>query len=628
MAGTSYTRQSTFSDGDTITALLFNAEYNQLLTAFSYASTGTTGHRHDGSAGEGGNIYRIGDQDFKNKIEADSAGNRWTVSVEVGGTATERVHIDVDGLDVTGNINVSGTVDGRDIAADGTKLDGIEASADVTDTTNVTAAGALMDSELTSIASVKALNQGVATTDAPTFAGLTSTGDISLGDNDKIKLGASDDLQIYHDGSNSYIEDAGTGNLRIIAQDFRVVNSANSESLIQADNDGAVRIYYDGVEKLSTTTDGVGVTGRMTATSFGTIRVAATSVAGEGGEVILSGEGSYEDVKIDNYQGTLRFFDPSSPTIVRATLDTDGNLTAEGTLTADGLTVDNNNATVQSSTTTSLNLVGGDGNSKNVVFRDSSNVQQAKISNLGADGMAFFSGSTQAATIDSSANFLVGTTSTSVAGGGHALLTGSVDYMLTGHVAGVAGGNYYHGFAYDGTTIGAIVQSGTTGVAYNTSSDYRLKEDVQPIENATDRLLQLKPCNFAWKVDGSRVDGFLAHEAQDVVPEAVTGTKDAMRVEEYEAEPAVYEDVVIPAVEAVEAEYDDEGNIVVEAVEAQEERTESVLVSEAVMAEREVPDYQGIDQAKLVPLLVATVQEQVNIIQELEARIKTLENAQ
>ena len=73
----------------------------------------------------------------------------------------------------TGNVSVGGTVDGRDVAADGTKLDGIEASADVTDTANVTAAGAVMDSELTSIASVKALNQGVATTDSPAFAGLT-----------------------------------------------------------------------------------------------------------------------------------------------------------------------------------------------------------------------------------------------------------------------------------------------------------------------------------------------------------------------------------------------------------------------------------------------------------------------
>ena len=74
------------------------------------------------------------------------------------------------------NVVVSGNVDGRDVSVDGTKLDGIEAGADVTDTANVTAAGALMDSELASIASVKALNQGVATTDSPTFGGLTVDG--------------------------------------------------------------------------------------------------------------------------------------------------------------------------------------------------------------------------------------------------------------------------------------------------------------------------------------------------------------------------------------------------------------------------------------------------------------------
>lgn len=85
--------------------------------------------------------------------------------------------LDLNGNDITGTGNISvagfialtGTVDGRDVAADGSKLDGIEALADVTDTTNVTAAGALMDSELTDIAAVKALDQGVATTDDPTF---------------------------------------------------------------------------------------------------------------------------------------------------------------------------------------------------------------------------------------------------------------------------------------------------------------------------------------------------------------------------------------------------------------------------------------------------------------------------
>ena len=76
-------------------------------------------------------------------------------------------------VSVAGNITVSGTVDGRDVAADGTKLDTVETNADVTDTANVTAAGAVMDSELTNEAAVKALDQGVATTDSPTFAGAT-----------------------------------------------------------------------------------------------------------------------------------------------------------------------------------------------------------------------------------------------------------------------------------------------------------------------------------------------------------------------------------------------------------------------------------------------------------------------
>jgi len=90
-----YTRQSTFADGDTITAALFNDEYNQLVNTFNYSATDSsaTGHRHDGTAGEGGNIYRIGDLNFFNKIEADSVNNRWGVFVEVGGSAVEQVRI-------------------------------------------------------------------------------------------------------------------------------------------------------------------------------------------------------------------------------------------------------------------------------------------------------------------------------------------------------------------------------------------------------------------------------------------------------------------------------------------------------------------------------------------------------
>jgi len=97
------------------------------------------------------------------------------------------------GIDVTGNVTVTGTVDGRDIATDGTKLDGVEASADVTDTANVTAAGALMDSELTALASVKAIDQGLATTDSPTFAAATVNGNIVVtGTVDGVDIAARD----------------------------------------------------------------------------------------------------------------------------------------------------------------------------------------------------------------------------------------------------------------------------------------------------------------------------------------------------------------------------------------------------------------------------------------------------
>jgi len=220
MAGTSYTRQSTITDGDLITASIFNNEYNQILSAFAYATSSTTGHQHDGSAGQGGNIAKIGDQDFKNKVVISAANNRIEFYSEVSNSPVEQVRIQdglitpvtdsdvdlgttsvrfkdafVDSVTITNNIVVGGTVDGRDVATDGTKLDGIEASAtadqtnaeiraaveaatdsnvftdadhtklnaieasaDVTDATNVTAAGAVMDSEVTNLAQVKAFD--------------------------------------------------------------------------------------------------------------------------------------------------------------------------------------------------------------------------------------------------------------------------------------------------------------------------------------------------------------------------------------------------------------------------------------------------------------------------------------
>jgi hypothetical protein len=154
-------------------------------------------------------------------------------------------------------------------------------------------------------------------------------------------------------------------------------------------------------------------------------------------------------------------------------------------------------------------------------------------------------------------------------------------------------------FQYNNAGVGSVSVTGSA-TAYNTSSDYRLKTDAQPMVGASDRVLALKPVNFAWIVDGTRVDGFLAHEAQEIVPEAVHGTKDAMRDEEYEV------------TAAVEATYDEDGNELTAAVPA-------------VMGTRSVPDMQGIDQSKLVPLLTAALQEALTKIADMEIRLSALE---
>ena len=106
-----------------------------------------------------------------------------------------------------------------------------------------------------------------AATDFVAVAGDSMTGNLNFGDNDRAIFGASSNLQIYYDGINSRIYDIGSGDLRIIGSNLRLLD-ANGENFLYAVQDAAVTLYYDNASKISTTSTGVDVTGTVAATAF------------------------------------------------------------------------------------------------------------------------------------------------------------------------------------------------------------------------------------------------------------------------------------------------------------------------------------------------------------------------
>ena len=111
-------------------------------------------------------------------------------------------------------------------------------------------------------------------------AGGTMTGDLLLGDNVKIEIGdqSGGDLQIYHDGSDSYIHDAGTGTLTFRTSGLNVNNAANSKSMLTATENGNVVLYFDNAAKIATNSGGAAVTGTITATTFSGSGASLTSL--------------------------------------------------------------------------------------------------------------------------------------------------------------------------------------------------------------------------------------------------------------------------------------------------------------------------------------------------------------
>ena len=285
----------------------------------------------------------------------------------------------------------------------------------------------------------------------------------------------------------------------------------------------------------------------------------------------------------DGSVGTAKIADGS---VTSTKLDT--NIAVTGTLTANGgavfneasadvdfrvesngqanmLFVDGGNDTVSfQPNSASLTIKAGSGDATNNIRLEAGGTTSTYLEYRGYLGHQFYVDTTELIRINSNGTTAFGSTANdariNISADGNSM----TPFIINSTASGTGASNIAR-FRRNGTNVGEIEITGSS-TSYVTSSDYRLKENVVTDWDATTRLKQLKPSRFNFIIDADiTVDGFLAHEVQAIVPEAITGTKDAM---------------------------DADGN----------------------------PEYQGIDQSKLVPLLVKT-------IQELEARITALEGA-
>ena len=233
---------------------------------------------------------------------------------------------------------------------------------------------------------------GVNVTGTLTIDGGSTSADFTFGDNNKAIFGASSDLQIYHDGSHSVINDVGTGDLKIQGTDIRIQSSNGAENFLVADENGAVRLYNNNSQKLATTSVGVNVTGTLTmdggSTSadftFGDNNKAIFGASSDlqiyhnghsyiedagGGDLILKAS---DQIKLQNGSGqNMAVFNENGAVVLTHSEDTKLATTptgvdVTGTLTSDELTVDGgvsiNSASQSSSTTNQLTLRGGTGN--------------------------------------------------------------------------------------------------------------------------------------------------------------------------------------------------------------------------------------------------------------------------
>ena len=334
-----------------------------------------------------------------------------------------------------------------------------------------------------------------------------------------------------------------------------VIQPDNSGSLVLQTNSGTTALTIDTSQRAAF------VAGTAALPAITTTGDTNTGVFFPAADTIAFAEGGAEAMRLDS-SGNVGIGTTSPATKLQIS-GTSGSLNTRINAGNTGLDVTNNDATGVTDLATSPLGAGGKAMTF-TTYTGSASAERMRIDSSGNVQIGKTSNSTLSAGINlgSLPNFIASTASPS-----------DGPYMQISNIAAsVANGFRYISFRVgsSGNEAGSISTNGSSTVSYVTSSDYRLKENVKPMVGALDVISKLNPVTYTWKIDGSDGQGFIAHELQEVVPDAVTGKKDAV---------------------------DEEGNI----------------------------KPQGVDTSFLVATLTAAIQEQQTIINDLKARVETLE---
>ena len=403
------------------------------------------------------------------------------------------------------------------------------------------------------IARTKLANVDVVDDTSPQLGGNLDAGtrNIDFDDNGKLRLGTGNDLQIFHNATNSFISNT-TGILQIDSDDrvqinateFRVKNAGDTETIAKFIENGAVVLYHNNVSKFETTAGGAVVSGFLNVST---------------GIHIPDGADSDSSITI-GASNDLRLFHDGTDSVIR-------NNTGDFEIRGAGAGVGNillrpksgeNGVIVKPDDAVELYF----NNSKKLkTISEGVKVTELQIAPSGTESGALV-------------NF---------AGGGCSTNADSYSYFLERATSGSNTNAFTFRSGPSQTHVGTI-NFNNSQTMYNTTSDYRLKENAVSISDGITRLKTLKPYRFNFKGESTTVDGFFAHEVT-AVPEAISGTKDEV---------------------VTQAMIDAKGYKV------------GALNS---------PIYQGIDQSKLVPLLTAALQEAVSKIETLETKVAALEAA-